>query len=78
MKQKPGSLRDSLPEIAQWIDDLRAAFGREPVDEAIRRGMRGENGFCVRRNGQVVVGTPLTYGPGVPVSDERKVRRDER
>ncbi len=77
MTTKPGSLRDSLPEIAEWIDGLRAAFGREPVDEAIRRGMRGEDGFCVRRDGKVLVGTPLAYGPGVQFSEER-VRRDER
>lgn len=77
MTTKPGSLRDELPEIAQWVDDLRAAFGREPVDSAIRRGMRGQDGFCIRRDGQVVAGTPLTYGPGVRLSDERR-RRGER
>jgi hypothetical protein len=29
-----------MPAVAAWIDELRAALGRELVDEAIRSGMR--------------------------------------
>ena len=77
VKKEPGSMRDSMPEIAQWIDDLRSVWGREVIDLAIRRGMRGKDGFCVRRDGQVLVGTPLTIGPGVKFSDEMRRRDDQ-
>lgn len=34
------SMREKMPKVAAWIDELRAAFGAEVIDQAIRRGMR--------------------------------------
>lgn len=34
-----------MPITADWIDALRAAFGREDIDAQIRRGMAGEPVF---------------------------------
>lgn len=42
-----------MPKVAAWIDELRAAFGREVIDAAIRQGMR-DGSFCARENGHVV------------------------
>lgn len=52
------SLRESMPQVAAWIDELREAFGTEAIDRSIRAGLRGEVGFIASENGQVV-GTPF-------------------
>lgn len=43
-----------MPHIAQWIDDLRTAFGEAIVNQAIRRGMKGEPTFWAEENGHTV------------------------
>ena len=50
-------MRDQMPEVAAFIDRLRDAFGKDEIDQQIRRGMRGEPTFYARENGQVI-GTP--------------------
>lgn len=48
-ERKPGHMRQAMPTVAGWIDELRAAFGAEAIDESIRAGLRGEpNRFCAR------------------------------
>ncbi len=47
------SLREQMPTCAAWIDDLRAAFGTETIDAAIRQG-RKQGGFCAEEAGHVV------------------------
>lgn len=62
---RDGSLRDKMPEIAAWIDELRQAFGRDVIDGQIRRGLRGEVLFHAREGGHEL-GKP---GPaGVPIT----------
>lgn len=58
-----GSLRDAMPQCATWIDDLRAAFGRESIDKAIRDGLR-RGGFCCQENGETY-GTPTDWSGAV-------------
>lgn len=41
-------LRESQPEFAAWIDDLRRVFGVEAINTQIRRGMAGEPVFHVK------------------------------
>lgn len=53
-------LRQAMPTVAAWIDDLRAAFGKELIDLAIRAGIDGQQTFHARENGQQV-GTPIAY-----------------
>ena len=56
-----GNMREQMPQVAAIIDAFREAFGAEVVDAAIRRGMRGEQGFHATENGHEV-GTPVYRG----------------
>lgn len=55
-------MRQAMPTVAAWIDELRAAFGKEAVDPAIRAGIDGQPTFHAKENGQEV-GTPIPYDP---------------
>jgi len=35
-----GSMRDQMPGCTAFVDALRAEFGREDIDNVIRRGLR--------------------------------------
>lgn len=55
---KPASLRDAMPETADWVDQKRVEWGRDYVDQCIRRALKGEPGwFYAIENGKVL-GTP--------------------
>lgn len=60
-------MRDAMPTVAAWIDELRAAFGVDAVDTSIRAGMAGLPLFHARENG-LEVGTPIPYDPDKTVS----------
>ncbi len=47
-------MRDRMPQVTEWIDDLRAAFGRDQIDGVIREGMRGRKCFWARENGNEI------------------------
>lgn len=50
-------MREKMPKVAAWIDALRSAFGREHIDDCIRRGMTSAGGaweFRANENGHVV------------------------
>jgi hypothetical protein len=51
---KPGNLRTEMPTVAGWIDDLRAAFGAEQINAAIRAGLDGQPTFWASENGRAV------------------------
>lgn len=58
-----GSMRDAMPGAAALVDELRAAFGREFIDAALRNGMSlqrtgvaGRGASIVVREGEQVVG----------------------
>ncbi len=54
------SLRDHMPQTAEWIDELRAVFGTNPEDLAsinrqIKAGIDGQQGmFYAAENGRTV------------------------
>ena len=49
-----------MPTVAAWIDDLRAAFGAEVIDAAIRGAVRdGRATFFAAEAGHQL-GTPAT------------------
>ncbi len=52
-----GYMRATMPNVAQWVDDLRAAFGRDLIDGQIRAGVSGHAVFWAREGG-VEIGTP--------------------
>ena len=65
-KNKPGTqqmtkpLRQAMPTVAAWIDELRDAFGTETVNASIKAEMEGQQTFYASENGQQV-GTQLPY-----------------
>lgn len=69
-----GSMRERMPVTAAWIDAMRRAFGAKVVDEAMRRGMRGEQGFHATENGHEV-GTPVYRGVSLDRTPEPYIRR---
>ena len=73
LKPGKGSLRDEMPITTAWIDDMRAAFGREYIDDIIRRGMRGEPVFSASEAGHTI-GTPVPPGAPALVLDEEHIR----
>lgn len=58
MADRPGAMREQMPETAAFIDALREAFGAEAINGQIRRGMKGEPVFHAREGG-FEIGTPL-------------------
>lgn len=56
-----------MPTIAALIDDLRAAFGPETINEAIKAGIDGQPVFHARENGYQI-GTPLPSVEGKSIS----------
>lgn len=60
-------LRQAMPTVAAWIDDLRAAFGAEMIDAAIRAGLDGQPTFHAREGGREV-GTPIPCDPAKAIS----------
>ena len=62
-----------MPLITAWIDDLRAAFGREAIDAMISRGMKGEAGkFWASENG-IEIGTRGPVRPSLTVDQYLKL-----
>lgn len=51
------SMREQMPMTAAWIDSLREAFGKDMIDQQIRRGMAGQPTFWAHEGGHAV-GTP--------------------
>jgi len=56
-----GSMREQMPVVTAFVDQLRDAFGREYIDNIIRAGMRGQPVFHATENGHTV-GTPVPRG----------------
>jgi len=50
--QKP--LRQTMPTVAAWIDELREAFGADQINPSIKAGMDGQPTFWAEENGQQV------------------------
>lgn len=53
---KPANLRETMPQVSAFIDDMRAAFGADVINAEIRKGINGVPGFWASENG-VEVGT---------------------
>lgn len=63
--QKP--MRQAMPTVAHWIDELRAVFGADMINNAIRNGMAGGTDFYARENGHQL-GHPMSVNPEKVVS----------
>lgn len=64
------SLRQQMPAVATWIDDLRQAFGADQINPAIKAGIDGQPTFWAKENG-IEVGTPH------PVAENATARDDD-
>lgn len=64
---KPGRLREVMPDTAAFIDAMRAAFGREAIDDQIAAGMAGRPGFHAIENGQEIGTAGFQETPGGPI-----------
>lgn len=56
------SLRQSMPQTAAWIDELRQTFGAEAINASIKNGMAGGSDFWASENG-------LEVGHQAPAGD---------
>lgn len=52
-----GGMRERMPVVTAFVDQLREVFGREYIDNIIKAGMRGQPVFHATENGHTV-GTP--------------------
>ena len=55
------SLREEMPQVAAFVDAMRAAFGKGAIDAQIRRGMQGEPVFYAQENGREVGTMPASF-----------------
>lgn len=51
------NMRAEMPKTAALIDEFRAVFGTEYINNILQRGMRGEPVFSATENGHTI-GTP--------------------
>lgn len=63
-------LRETMPTVAGFIDEMRDAFGAEEINDSIKAGMAGQPTFYASENG-VTVGTK-DLRQGVRLSEMQK------
>lgn len=71
---RPASMRDAMPKTAEWVDKRRAEWGRDHVNDCVRRAMGGEPGYFYAMEAGHVLGTPWPAGAaveGLPIPPER-------
>jgi hypothetical protein len=52
------NMREKMPLVTAFVDDLRAAFGDELINDAIKKSLQGQATFHATENGHEI-GTPL-------------------
>jgi hypothetical protein len=87
---KPASLREEMPQVTAFIDDLRAVFGADAINPQIKKGMAGLPGFFHAKENGHEVGTPapparieisgadMQLGPFNPANKEPHANRNPR
>lgn len=65
------SMREQMPKCAEWVDALRAGFGREFIDGRIRAGLK--DGGAWFREGDHYLGLP-----GQPERDAEREETEHR
>lgn len=65
MSQQPGQggakfdLRQQMPETSKWVDAKRGEYGKDYVNDCIRRALKGEPGLFYAMERGHVLGTPF-------------------
>ena len=62
------NLRQDMPLITAFIDDLRAAFGAEHINPIIKSGIDGTPGFWAQEGGFQVGTQAKSAGASIPLS----------
>jgi hypothetical protein len=57
-------LRQTMPTVAAWVDELREAFGADAINDAIRNGVAGGSAFHAMEGGHSI-GTSVDLVPYV-------------
>src|SRR3990172_6179007 len=47
-------LRQTMPTVAAWVDELREAFGADAINPAIRNGVAGGAAFYATEGGHTI------------------------
>lgn len=47
-------LRQTMPTVAAWVDELREAFGADSINAAIRNGVAGGAAFYATEGGHTI------------------------
>ncbi len=66
-------LRDSMAGVAAFIDECRAVFGAEIINEQIRKGMHGSPTFYACENG-IEVGTKMPEAKKFITADKMSIQ----
>lgn len=75
MSNKNKGLRETMPTVAGWVDDLRAAFGADSINASIKNGMAGGTDFWASENG-TEIGNRLG-DEGLIWSDKMNLRKTD-
>ncbi|MEW6314644.1 MAG: hypothetical protein AB1513_11495 [Pseudomonadota bacterium] len=70
-------LRESMPQCAAFIDELREAFGEEEINAQIRMGMLGARTFHAAENG-IEIGTRFVDPVEQVTADKMVIRIQEK
>lgn len=58
-------MRQAMPLVASFIDDLRSAFGADEINAQIRGGLQGLPTFWAKEGGREIGCRPADHGTGI-------------
>lgn len=61
-------MREAMPTVAAWIDELREVFGADGINASIKNGMAGGSDFYAEENGHML-GSDAAGGCVVSLAD---------
>lgn len=53
-QEKPKPMRQTMPTVAAWVDELREVFGADAINPALRNGAAGGALFYATENGHSI------------------------
>ena len=65
-------MREAMPKVAGFVDEMRQAFGAEQINGAIRSGIKGRPHFWASENGNELG----TWWPACGERDDGTARDD--
>ena len=74
-RKKP--MREAMPTVAAWIDELREAFGADGINSAIRNGAAGGTHFYAEEGGQTIGCEAMPGGHSVSAIDMVLAKPDD-